>query len=106
MISFTVKTGDGVETSIDGKPGDAMMEPIRDAGLIDATCGGAASCGTCHIYTSPKDYPKLGERTEDEEYMLEALEDYVEIRDTSRLCCQVKLSDDMNGLAFEIAPEA
>jgi len=84
--------------------GATMMEVLQNAGLVEGTCGGAASCGTCHVYFSDK--ATAGERTEDEGYMLEGLEDFVEIREGSRLSCQLKVTDSHDGINIEIAPAA
>ena len=81
-----------------------MMEALQDAGLVDGTCGGVASCGTCHVYFADK--KAAGERTEDEGFMLEGLADFVEIKDGSRLSCQVKVTETHDGVKIEIAPEA
>ena len=104
MTQLKVKTLDGEEKSINAKDGTIMMEALRDAGLTDATCGGTASCGTCHVYFA--DSALAGEHTEDEGYMLESLADYVEIKDGSRLCCQLTVTEALDGAALEIAPEA
>ena len=103
MPTLHVKTQDGTEQDISVEVGAVVMETLRDAGLMEGTCGGMASCGTCHVYFD--DPSKAGERTEDEGYMLEGLEDFVEIRDGSRLCCQITASDDLNGVKLEVAPE-
>lgn len=107
MIKLNITTLDGENKVIEAEAGGVLMEPLRDAGLIDATCGGAASCGTCHVYASEDDYAKMGERTEDEGYMLESLADFVEVKEPgSRLCCQVPLTDALDGIDLTIAPEA
>jgi len=106
MPNITVRTLEGEEHKLEGETGTVLMEPLRDAGLIDATCGGMASCGTCHVYLSEGWTEKCGERTEDEGYMLEGLEDFVEIKENSRLCCQITLSDAHDGIDMDIAPEA
>lgn len=104
MPKLIVTALDGTKSVIEADAGTIMMEAVRDAGLVDATCGGAASCGTCHVYFA--DENMAGERTEDEGYMLEALEDFVEIKASSRLCCQVTVSADHDGIDLEIAPQA
>lgn len=106
MPNITVRTFEGEEHKLEAENGVALMEPLRDAGLIDATCGGMASCGTCHVYLAKGWTEKCGERTEDEGYMLEGLEDFVDIKPNSRLCCQIILSDDHEGIDMDIAPEA
>ena len=50
---------------------------------------GMASCGTCHVYIDEDWNYELANEPEDEGYMLESLEELVEIKTTSRLCCQI-----------------
>ena len=104
MATLRVNTLQGEEKFIEAEVGSILMEALRDAMLVEATCGGAASCGTCHVYFDNKDL--AGEHTEDEGYMLESLGDFVEIRDGSRLCCQMKVETKHDGASIEIAPEA
>ena len=103
MPILTVTPQDGNSISLDAKSGTVLMETLRDAGLIDATCGGAASCGTCHVYFDSA--ASAGAPTEDEGYMLESLGDFVEIKDGSRLACQVNVIDAHDGMKIDIAPE-
>jgi len=104
MPVLNIKTVEGEAKTVDAATGSIMMEALRDAGLVEGTCGGVASCGTCHVYFADK--AVAGEQTEDEGYMLEGLADFVDIRDGSRLSCQVKVSAAHDGLNIEIAPEA
>jgi len=104
MATLKVKTLDGDTKDIDAPEGSVLMEALNAAMLVDATCGGAASCGTCHVYF--EDPALAGEQTEDEGYMLESLGDFVEIRDGSRLSCQMKIEAKHDGCSVEIAPEA
>ena len=104
MPTLHVTTANGERQTVDATTGVSMMEALQATGLVEGTCGGAASCGTCHVYFANK--AAAGERTEDEGYMLEGLEDFVEIRDSSRLSCQLKVTDAHEGLKIEIAPEA
>ncbi|NQV93842.1 MAG: 2Fe-2S iron-sulfur cluster binding domain-containing protein [Sphingomonadales bacterium] len=105
MPKITVFDLDGKQHILLGNSGDALMEPLRDEGLVEATCGGAASCGTCHIYLGADWLEKCGERTEDEGYMLEGLEEHVEVKSVSRLACQITITDDMDGMTMDIAPQ-
>lgn len=105
MPQIKVIDQNGEAHELSASTGSTLMEPLRDADMVEATCGGAASCGTCHIYVHDDWRGKTGERTEDEGYMLEALEELVEINDASRLACQINLTDDHDGLALEIAPQ-
>ena len=104
MPTLLVKTTTGVSQKIEAKSGASLMEILSSLGFVEGTCGGAASCGTCHVYFPSQD--TAGTRTEDEGYMLEGLEEFVEIRDSSRLSCQVEIMEAHEGLQIEIAPEA
>jgi len=104
MPTLHIITATGDTQEVDAKIGSSMMEALQAAGLVEGTCGGAASCGTCHVYFADK--ATAGERTEDEGYMLEGLEDFVDIRDGSRLSCQLKVTEAHDRLKIEIAPEA
>jgi len=104
MPTLHVTSANGESHIVDAKTGTSMMETLQAAGQVEGTCGGAASCGTCHVYFADKTI--AGERTEDEGYMLEGLEDFVEIREGSRLSCQVKVTDAHENVKIEIAPEA
>ena len=79
------------------------MPALRDQGWIEATCGGAASCGTCHIYFEKPDL--AGTRNEDESYMLESLAEFVEVMNGSRLACQTEVTALQAGAAITIAPD-
>ena len=105
MPWITAIDKDGNQHDLSANIGTALMEPLRDANLVDAICGGAASCGTCHVYLHDSWTDKAGERTEDEEFMLEALEDVVEVRTSSRLACQLILTDELEGISLDIAPQ-
>ena len=68
---------------------------------IDALCGGVMQCGTCHCYIAPEWSERVGLPSDDEQAMLESLEG-VEIRPTSRLSCQIQLSEELDGLVVQV----
>lgn len=68
---------------------------------IDALCGGVMQCGTCHCYIADEWAARVGPPSEDEAAMLDAL-DGVEIRASSRLSCQIQLSEALDGLVVEV----
>ncbi|WP_426441278.1 2Fe-2S iron-sulfur cluster-binding protein [Bradyrhizobium genosp. P] len=79
-----------------------LMVAIRDAGLdLTAQCGGCASCGTCHVYVDYSWAAKLKPRSETEDAMLDVVEGR---RESSRLSCQIELTEDLDGLAVTLAP--
>lgn len=106
MVTINAKSREGEEQSLSAEPGVTLMETLRDAGIVDAVCGGVASCGTCHVYLAEDWAGKVADKTEDEVYMLESLEDVVEVRATSRLACQIPITDEHDGMQLEAAPEA
>jgi ferredoxin, 2Fe-2S len=66
---------------------------------IDADCGGACACATCHVYVEPAWADKLGARNPMEEDMLDFAFD---VRPESRLSCQIKVSDAIDGLRVRV----
>lgn len=79
-----------------------MMELCKANNLpVKGTCGGTASCASCHMYILTED-PPLKEPSEDEEDMLDSA---FFVEDNSRLGCQIYISNEMNGLSVELAPE-
>ena len=66
---------------------------------IDADCGGACACATCHVYVDPAWADKTGSRQAMEDSMLDFAE---EVQETSRLSCQIKVSDELDGLVVRM----
>ena len=84
------------------RPGEILMEVLRDAGLgIEAVCGGCCACATCHVFLADRDL--VAGRGEDEEALLSVSDHYDPTR--SRLSCQIRLAEDHDGLAVTVAPE-
>ena len=104
MPKLYITTPTGEKHIIEAEIGCSMMEALNSESLVEGTCGGSASCGTCHVYF--KDPAVTGDQTEDEGYMLEGLSDFVEVKESSRLSCQITLLDIHDGAEIVIAPEA
>ena len=86
----------GVEHVLEGTEGWTVMEALRDAGLpITAECGGACACATCHVYVDEAWREKVGSPSPMEEDMLDFGFD---VRPNSRLSCQIKVTDALDGL--------
>ena len=103
-ISIKAEDRHGEMHELTAEPGATVMETLRDAGLpIEAACGGCCSCATCHVYIDPAWLAAVGPRNEGEAELLEMSEHIDE--QTSRLGCQIKLTDAHDGLALRIAPE-
>ena len=78
-----------------------VMEVCKASDLaIEGTCGGMALCGSCHVYIL-SDH-QLGERSDEEEEMLDKL---FSTEDNSRLCCQIRVDERIDGLKIKLAPE-
>ena len=105
-MQIIVTDFEGKEHTLDAVEGWRVMEIIRDHGLpIKAECGGSCACATCHVYVDPEwleVIEGLGmEKTEDEEDMLDEVFD---LQDTSRLSCQIIMSEELDGLRVSLAP--
>ena len=94
----------GEEREVDATNGDSLMEAATNNDIpgIDADCGGACACATCHVYIDQGWTAVVGSPADLEAEMLEVAED---VKDNSRLACQVKVSDEMDGLRV-ITPES
>ncbi|MEO8723599.1 MAG: 2Fe-2S iron-sulfur cluster-binding protein [Sphingobium sp.] len=92
---------DGVEAQVQIDAGISVMEGAVKAGIegIDADCGGQLSCATCHVYLAEDWLDRVPEMTEDEDALLEYA---AERRPTSRLCCQIVLRPDLDGLEVHV----
>ena len=91
---------DRSEHTIVVENGTSVMEAGRDANLgIEGTCGGCLSCATCHIIVNPEWFAKTGLPSEDEADMLDLA---FGLSQTSRLGCQIEMSDDLDGLKVAI----
>src|SRR5690606_22831756 len=101
-ILVTDQTGEN--HALEGLEGWRVMEVIRDWGLnIKAECGGALSCATCHVYVDQDWLDVVGLPSDEEEDMLDSVGD---VRANSRLCCQILMSDALDGLKVTLAPSA
>ena len=97
MAKITYIEHDGTEHAIDVKTGLTVMEGAVKNNIpgIDADCGGACACATCHVYVDEAWREKVGAPTPMEEDMLDFGFD---VRPNSRLSCQIKVTDDLDGL--------
>jgi 2Fe-2S ferredoxin len=101
MAKITFIEHNGKEHVVDGENGMSVMETAVKNMVpgIDADCGGACACATCHVYLQGDWVEKLGERSEMEEDMLDFA---FEVQDSSRLSCQIRVSDEIDGLVVKV----
>jgi ferredoxin, 2Fe-2S len=104
MAKITYIEHDGTEHEVDVKPGLSVMEGAVKNNIpgIDADCGGACACATCHVYVREDWLDKTGTRSAMEESMLDFAE---AVEENSRLSCQIKVSDALDGLVVTM-PES
>ncbi len=84
-------------SSVDAELGQSLMEAAtqNDVEGIDADCGGACACATCHVYVDQNWLAAVGAPDDLEAEMLDVAED---VKDNSRLACQVTITDALDGL--------
>lgn len=101
-LNVTLRTGE--TRAVPARPGISVMETIRDSGIdeIMAICGGCCSCATCHVYVADEDWHRLSPASPEEAELVEFSEHPTE---RSRLACQIKMSEALDGLHVTIAPE-
>lgn len=104
MPKLVVVNRAGEEKTVEAGDGLSVMEAIRDNGFDEllALCGGCCSCATCHIHVDAAWADKLPAMSEDENDLLDS-SDHREA--TSRLSCQIHMTDALDGLKVVIAPE-
>ncbi len=103
-MKLNVVTREGVESVIEAAAGLTVMEALREGGADEllALCGGCCSCATCHVYVDPAFAGMLSPMSSDEDDLLESSDHR---QPGSRLSCQIKLDDTLDGLKVKIAPE-
>ncbi len=97
MAKITYVEHDGTEHKVDVANGLSVMEGAIKNSIpgIDADCGGACACATCHVYVDPEWVSKTGTKEDMEQTMLDFA---VDVEETSRLSCQIEVSDELDGL--------
>ena len=104
MRKLLVTDRSGSERTIEGRVDFSVMENIRDNGFDEllALCGGCCACGTCHVYVDPSFLDALPPMGDDEKDLLDSS---MERQPNSRLSCQIRFTDQLDGLKVKIAPE-
>lgn len=102
-LTVVTRTGDEIEIE-QTRPGASVMELMRDHDVPDllALCGGSRSCATCHVWVDAAFMDKLAEPVEEEN---ELLDSSMHRQPNSRLSCQIKWTNALDGLRVQLAPE-
>ena len=104
MVKLVVTYRAGRTVEVGGHADISVMENIRDLNdSVDAICGGLCSCATCHVLIDPGWIEKLPPRGEEEAILVGDSANYDHER--SRLSCQIRLTEDLDGLTLTVAPE-
>ena len=97
-IIFTFS--DGSEKEVDAPVGLSVLEIAHQNDVdLEGACEGSLACSTCHVIIDPEYYDMLKEATEDEEDMLDLA---FGLTHTSRLGCQIIMSEELNGLKVRL----
>ena len=100
MPKMTFVEADGTRKEVDAPVGLSLLEIAHRNDIdIEGACEGSLACSTCHVIVDPEWYPKLAEATEDEEDMLDLAFD---LTLTSRLGCQIVMSEELDGLTVNL----
>jgi 2Fe-2S ferredoxin len=104
MVKVMVTDRDGLTRDVDCPENQSLMMGLKGQGYeIMAICGGALSCGTCHVFVAPDDFDRLTAPTDIESELLEEVESYRPA--SSRLSCQIPVVGALEGLSLTLAPE-
>ena len=101
MPKITLIEFNGQDHIIDAEVGKSLMQNALDNAVpgIDADCGGACACGTCHVFLDPQWLESSGESNPLEDSMLSMRPDR---EDNSRLSCQIEVTDAMEGMVVRM----
>jgi 2Fe-2S ferredoxin len=101
MVKITYIQPDGGEQAVEAEVGMTVMETAKKNLVdgIEAECGGACACATCHVYVEDAWREKVGGPSEMEEDMLDFA---FEVRPSSRLSCQIKVTEALDGLVVRV----
>ena len=101
MPKITLVEFNGTDHTIEAESGKSLMLNAIDNGVpgIDADCGGACACGTCHVFLDAHWLAELGDTNPLEDSMLSMRPDR---EDSSRLSCQIEVTDAMDGMVVRM----
>jgi len=102
QVRFIGRNGEVIEA--EGASGAALLDVAQAAGMpLEGTCEGQMACSTCHVIVAPEWFDKLPPAVEEEEDMLDLA---AGVARTSRLSCQIVLSEALDGLEVRIPAES
>jgi 2Fe-2S ferredoxin len=100
---MTFVNKDGSRTEVEAPSGQSVLEIARANDIdIEGACEGSLACSTCHVIVDPTDFERLAEASEDEEDMLDLA---FGLTATSRLGCQIIMSQELDGMTVTLPAE-
>lgn len=100
MVKVCFVTAKGERIDADARPGAVLLEVAQAAGMpLEGTCEGQMACSTCHVIFTREWFARLPRASADEEDMLDLA---AGVTGTSRLSCQIELTDELEGLEVRI----
>jgi len=100
MAAITYVMADGTEKTVDAPNGQSVLEVAHKNQIsLEGACEGSLACSTCHVIVTSDHFDGLPEASEDEEDMLDLA---FGLTETSRLGCQILVSDALDGLRVEV----
>lgn len=105
MPKITFLQPDGTSQTIDAEENLSIMQIATENNVpgIEGACGGCMSCATCHVYVHPDWVKRVTEQdNEQSDEEVDILDTAYDIRPTSRLGCQIKITDALDGLTVAL----
>ena len=100
MPKITFIQRDGSRKEVDAPVGASLLRVAHDNDIdLEGACGGSLACATCHLVIDPEWYDRLLPKSTGEEDMLDLA---FSLTETSRLGCQIKVTDDMDGMVVKL----
>ena len=98
-VRFVSADGASVQ-EVDAPAGERLLDVAQAAGQpLEGTCEGQMACSTCHVIVDPADFTKLPRASEEEDDLLDLA---LHVTRTSRLACQILLSEDLDALTVRM----
>jgi ferredoxin len=99
-----LKSDGSLDKEVEAKPGQRLLDVAWAAREpLEGACEGVMACSTCHVIVTPEDFERLPPASEEEEDLLDLA---AHATRTSRLACQIILTDDMQCLTIRVPPSA
>ncbi len=104
MANITFIQSDGTSQTVEAQPGVTVMEAakLNNVAGIEAECGGACACATCHVYVDPAWTAKAGKAGKAGDMEEDMLDFAFDVREESRLSCQIKVTAELDGLVVKV----